>query len=131
MSSAKILIVDDELIMRESLAGWLQRDGHTIDTAPSGEEALEKLKGARFDIMLVDIKMEGMSGLDVLQHVKENDPDVAIVMITAYGSIPTAIEAMKNGAYDYMLKPFDPNELGVLIDKIIKHQDQELSLIHI
>ena len=124
MSSAKILIVDDELIMRESLAGWLQRDGYTVDAAPSGEEALEKLKEARFDIMLVDIKMEGISGLDVLQHVKENDPDVAIVMITAYGSIPTAIEAMKNGAYDYMLKPFDPNELGVLIEKIIRYQDQ-------
>jgi len=127
--SAKILIVDDELIMRESLAGWLQRDGHTVDTAPSGETALEKLKEARFDIMLVDIKMEGMSGLDVLQHVKENDPDVAIVMITAYGSIPTAIEAMKNGAYDYMLKPFDPNELGVLIEKIIKYQDQEREML--
>jgi DNA-binding NtrC family response regulator len=129
MSSVKILIVDDELIMRESLAGWLLRDGHTVDTAPSGEDALEKLKEARFDIMLVDIKMEGMSGLDVLQHVKENDPDVAIVMITAYGSIPTAIEAMKNGAYDYMLKPFDPNELGVLIDKIIKHQDQDREML--
>ena len=83
----------------------------------------------RFDIMLVDIKMEGISGLDVLQHVNENDPDVAIVMITAYGSIPTAIEAMKNGAYDYMLKPFDPNELGVLVDKIIKHQDQEREML--
>ncbi|MGD8649362.1 MAG: sigma-54 dependent transcriptional regulator [Desulfobacterales bacterium] len=129
MSGTKILIVDDELILRESLAGWLQRDGHTVDTASSGEEALEKLKEARFDIMLVDIKMEGISGLDVLQHVKENDPDVAIVMITAYGSIPTAIEAMKNGAYDYMLKPFDPNELGVLIDKIIKHQDQEREML--
>jgi DNA-binding NtrC family response regulator len=129
MSSAKILIVDDELIMRESLAGWLQRDGHTVETVPSGEAALDMLKEARFDIMLVDIKMEGISGLDVLQHVKENDPDVAIVMITAYGSIPTAIEAMKNGAYDYMLKPFDPNELGVLIDKIIKHQDQEREML--
>jgi DNA-binding NtrC family response regulator len=129
VGSAKILIVDDELIMRESLAGWLQRDGHTVDTVPSGEAALEKSKEARFDIMLVDIKMEGMSGLDVLQHVKENDPDVAIVMITAFGSIPTAIEAMKNGAYDYMLKPFDPNELGVLIDKIIKHQDQEREML--
>jgi DNA-binding NtrC family response regulator len=129
VSSTKILIVDDELILRESLAGWLQRDGHTVDTASSGEAALEKLKEARFDIMLVDIKMEGISGLDVLQHVKENDPDVAIVMITAYGSIPTAIEAMKNGAYDYMLKPFDPNELGVLIDKIIKHQDQEREML--
>ena len=111
VNSTKILIVDDELIMRESLAGWLERDGHSIQTASSGEEALEKLKESRFDILLVDIKMEGISGLDVLRAVKENDPDVAVVMITAYGSIPTAIEAMKKGAYDYMLKPFDPNEL--------------------
>ena len=129
MSGTKILIVDDELIMRESLAGWLKRDGHEVQTAPSGEDALAILKETRFDILLVDIKMEGISGLDVLQHVKESDPDVAIVMITAYGSIPTAIEAMKNGAYDYMLKPFDPNELGVLIDKIIKHQDQEREML--
>ena len=77
MSSAKILIVDDELIMRESLAGWLQRDGHSVQTAPSGEDALEKLKEMKFDIMLVDIKMEGISGLDVLCNVKENDPDIA------------------------------------------------------
>jgi DNA-binding NtrC family response regulator len=68
--------------------------------------------------------MEGMSGLDVLRSVKENDPDAEVVMITAYGSIPSAIEAMKDGAYDYMLKPFDPNELGVLIEKIIQHQEQ-------
>jgi DNA-binding NtrC family response regulator len=124
MGSTKILIVDDELIMRESLAGWLERDGHDIQTAASGEEALEKLKGARFDILLVDIKMEGISGLDVLKQVKDNDPEVAVVMITAYGSISTAIEAMKNGAYDYLLKPFDPNELGVLIEKIIQYQAQ-------
>jgi DNA-binding NtrC family response regulator len=129
MSIAKILIVDDELIMRESLAGWLKRDGHTVNTASSGEEALEKLKDSRFNIMLVDIKMEGISGLDVLQQVKESDPDVAVVMITAYGSIPTAIEAMKHGAHDYMLKPFDPNELGVLIEKIIKHQEQEREML--
>jgi len=129
MSSAKILIVDDELIMRESLAGWLQRDGHTVQTAPSGEEGLDKLKETHFDIMLVDIKMEGISGLEVLQQVKESDPDVAVVMITAYGSIPTAIEAMKNGAYDYMLKPFDPNELGVLIEKITKHQEQDREML--
>jgi len=124
MGGTKILIVDDELIMRESLAGWLERDGHTVQTAPSGEDALEQLKKSHFDILLVDIKMEGISGLEVLREVKESDPDVAVVMITAYGSIPTAIEAMKNGAYDYMLKPFDPNELGVLIEKIIRHQNQ-------
>ena len=124
MDNTKILIVDDELIMRESLAGWLERDGHEVSAASSGEEAMEVLKDSRFDILLVDIKMEGMSGLDVLKQVKESDPDVDVVMITAYGSIPTAIEAMKKGAYDYLLKPFDPEALGVLIEKIIEHQDQ-------
>ena len=114
MTSTKILIVDDELIMRESLAGWLERDGHQVKSASSGEEALELLEDTRYDIWLVDIKMEGISGLEVLRRVKESDPDVAVVMITAYGSIPTAIEAMKHGAHDYLLKPFDPNELGVL-----------------
>ena len=124
MLVTKILIVDDEPIMRESLAGWLERDGHFIDTAASGEDALKKLKDTRYDILLVDIKMEGISGLDVLKHVKESDPDIAVVMITAYGSIATAIEAMKNGAYDYLLKPFDPDELGIIIEKILKNQAQ-------
>jgi DNA-binding NtrC family response regulator len=123
VSKIKILIVDDELIMRESLAGWLERDGHAVQTAASGEEALEKVKETQFDIFLVDIKMEGISGLEVLRNVKESDPDADVVMITAYGSIPSAIEAMKDGAYDYMLKPFDPNELGVLIEKIIAPMD--------
>ncbi|MFO7560144.1 MAG: sigma-54 dependent transcriptional regulator [Desulfobacterales bacterium] len=124
MNGTKILIVDDEVIMRESLAGWLERDGHLVEKAGSGEEALEKIKTVRFDILLVDIKMGGISGLEVLKNIKESDPDVEVIMITAYGSIPTAIEAIKNGAYDYLLKPFDPNELGVLINKIIKHQAQ-------
>ncbi len=124
MQKTKILIVDDELIMRESLAGWLERDGHEVTKTASGEEALEILKDSRFDILLVDIKMEGMSGLDVLKQVKESDPEVSVVMITAYGSVSTAIEAMKNGAYDYLLKPFEPDELGVLIDKIIQFQTQ-------
>ena len=124
MQKTKILIVDDELIMRESLAGWLERDGHEVTKTASGEEALEILKESRFDILLVDIKMEGISGLDVLKQVKESDPEVSVVMITAYGSISTAIEAMKNGAYDYLLKPFEPDELGVLIEKIAAFQTQ-------
>jgi DNA-binding NtrC family response regulator len=124
MSETKILIVDDELIMRESLAGWLERDGHFVDKAGSGEEAIEKVKDIKYDIMLVDIKMEGISGLDVLKKIKEADPDTEIIMITAYGSISSAIEAMKNGAYDYLLKPFDPNELGLLIEKVIEYQSR-------
>ena len=131
MSNIKVLIVDDELIMRESLAGWLERDGHAVQTAASGEEAIEKFRQTHFDIFLVDIKMEGMSGLEVLRRVKESDPDAEVVMITAYGSIPSAIEAMKDGAYDYMLKPFDPNELGVLIEKIIQHQEQARENIYL
>ena len=123
MNTTRILIVDDELIMRESLAGWLERDGYYTEKAESGEKALEIVSRNRFDILLVDIKMEGMSGLDLLRHMKENDPDVAVIMITAYGSIPTAIEAIRNGAYDYLLKPFDPQELGLLIERIVEQQE--------
>ncbi|MBT4362916.1 MAG: sigma-54-dependent Fis family transcriptional regulator, partial [Desulfobacteraceae bacterium] len=122
MNSTKILIVDDELIIRESLAAWLERDGHYVEMAVSGEEALEKLKNVKFDIMLLDIKMEGMSGLELLGIVKKDDSDITIVMITAYGSITSAIEAIKKGAYDYLLKPFDPDDLGVLIEKIIDYK---------
>ncbi len=122
MGNTKILIVDDELIMRESLAGWLERDGHQVEKAASGEEALEMLKTVKFNILVVDMKMEGMSGLDVLRHVKESDPDVAVVIITAFDALATAIDAMKEGAYDYLRKPFDPNKLGVLIERIIQHQ---------
>jgi DNA-binding NtrC family response regulator len=124
MSAGKILIVDDELIVRESLGAWLERDGHVVDKAASGEEALSRCSSARYDILLVDIKMEGMSGLEVLRKVRESDPDPAVVMITAYGSVPSAIEAMKNGAQDYLLKPFEPDELGLLIEKILKQQAQ-------
>ncbi|MEK6193949.1 MAG: sigma-54 dependent transcriptional regulator [Deltaproteobacteria bacterium] len=125
MSQTSILIVDDELVLRESLAAWLERDGHQVETAASGEEGLARLMEKQVEIMLVDIKMGGMSGLEVLRRVKESDPDVAIVMITAFGSISTAIEAMKDGAQDYLLKPFDPNELGLLVEKIVSHQAQK------
>jgi DNA-binding NtrC family response regulator len=131
VNNARILIVDDELIMRESLAAWLERDGHAVQTAASGESALKKCRENRFDILLLDIKMEGMDGLDVLRRIKESDADVAVVMITAYGSIATAIDAMKDGAHDYLLKPFDPSELGVLIEKIIQQQQQARENIYL
>jgi DNA-binding NtrC family response regulator len=131
MDRGRVLVVDDELIMRKSLSRWIERDGYQVETAASGEEALKKLKDARFDILLVDIKMEGMSGIEVLKRIKETDPDTAVVMITAYGSIATAIEAMKNGARDYLLKPFDPNELGLVIDKIRDMQAQSLETLYL
>ncbi len=131
MDRGRILVVDDEVIMRTSLSRWIERDGYQVETAASGEEALEKLKETRFDILLVDIKMEGMNGIEVLKRVKETDPDAAVVMITAYGSIATAIEAMKSGAQDYLLKPFDPNELGLVIDKIRDMQAQSLETLYL
>ena len=122
MEQTRILVVDDELVIRESLAGWLRRDGYHVSSVPSGEEAIETLKINSFDIILLDIQMDGISGMDVLTHVKEHYPDIDVIMITAFGSIPSAVQAMKSHAFDYLLKPFDPDELGVLIQKLIDHR---------
>lgn len=122
MVQARILVVDDELVIRESLAGWLRRDGYHVSTVASGEDALEMLKRESVDILLLDIQLEGISGMEVLSHVKEEYPDIDVIMITAFGSIPSAVQAMKSHAFDYLLKPFDPDELGVLILKLMDHR---------
>lgn len=122
MEQTRILVVDDELVIRESLVGWLKRDGYHVQSVSSGEEALETLKVNSFDILLLDIQMDGISGMDVLNNVKENYSDIDVIMITAFGSIPSAVKAMKSHAFDYLLKPFDPDELGVLIQKLIDHR---------
>jgi DNA-binding NtrC family response regulator len=122
MEQARLLIVDDELVIRESLGGWLRRDGYHVSCVASGEEALDTLKVHGFDVILLDIQMDGISGMEVLTHVKEDYPDIDVIMITAFGSIPSAVTAMKSHAFDYLLKPFDPDELGVLIKKIMDHR---------
>jgi DNA-binding NtrC family response regulator len=122
MSQARILVVDDELVIRESLSGWLKRDGFFVDTVPGGEDAIALLKKQGFDIILLDIQLDGISGMEVLAHVKEHYPDIDVIMITAYGSIPSAVQAMKSHAHDYLLKPFDPDELGVMIQKLLAHR---------
>ncbi len=122
MEQVRILVVDDELVIRESLAGWLKRDGYHVSTVPSGEDAVETLKTNSFDILLLDIQMDGMTGMEVLAHVKEEYPDIDVIMITAFGSVPSAVKAMKSHAFDYVLKPFDPDELGVLIKRLIDHR---------
>ena len=122
MEQTRILVVDDELVIRESLTGWLQRDGYHVENVPSGEKAIDLLKTKSFDLLLLDIQMDGISGMDVLKHVKEFYPDIDAIMITAYGSIPSAVQAMKYHAFDYLLKPFDPEELGVLIQKLVNHR---------
>ena len=118
----KIIVVDDELSIRESLRGWLQQDGYQVETAAGGPEALAKNAANRFDIMLIDVKMPEMDGLTLLQKIKEIDSDIAIVMMTAHGAIRDAIEAIKLGAYDYLLKPFELEELSFTIEKLVTMQ---------
>jgi heterodisulfide reductase subunit A len=118
--SFRILVVDDELIVRDSLKEWLQDEGFHVDMAGSGEEALSKLAGQTYQLMLLDIKMPGMDGVEVLKRAKEIRPDLQVVMMTAYATVETAVEAMKLGARDYLLKPFDPEALVVMVAQIFQ-----------
>jgi DNA-binding NtrC family response regulator len=121
----RILVVDDEEIVRESLSSWLHEDGYRVDTAPDGPTALEKVKRERWGILLVDLKMPGMDGLQVLEAVKQIRPETAVVIMTAYATVDTAVTAMKLGAYDYLVKPFDPEELSLMVEKIVRQQALE------
>ena len=118
----RIMIVDDEQIVRESLFHWFKKGGHWVDNAASGFEALEKLETLGVDLMFVDIKMPGMDGIALLEKVKTEYPDTAVIIITAYGSIDSAISAMKKGATDYLLKPFKPEQLSLVLEKITQQQ---------
>ncbi|MBU1056190.1 MAG: FAD-dependent oxidoreductase [Proteobacteria bacterium] len=118
--SFRILVVDDELIMRDSLKEWLIDDGFLVDMAASGAEALDKLKAQAYDLMLLDIMMPGMDGVEVLQKAKELFDDLKVIMMTAYATVETAVEAMKIGALDYLVKPFDPDVLIPMIAKIFQ-----------
>jgi DNA-binding NtrC family response regulator len=127
----KILIVDDEKIVRESLFHWFEQEGYYVDTAESGEEALKKFDKGKFDLLLVDMKMPGISGLELLKKVKEEDPDSVVVLITAYASVPTAITALKDGAYDYVTKPVDPDELAHLVKKALEQRALKIENIQL
>jgi two-component system, NtrC family, response regulator AtoC len=118
----RILIVDDEEIVRESLSGWLERDGYTVCTAPDGPTAVSRLQAERWSILLVDMKMPGMDGLQVLEQARQLQPEASAVIMTAYATVDTAVSAMKLGAYDYLVKPFDPEELSLMIQKIVAQQ---------
>src|SRR5271157_3304600 len=118
----RILIVDDELVVRDSLGKWFTSEGYAARPVGGAREALEAIQHAEFDIALLDIKMPGMDGMELQARLKEADPDLTVIVMTGYASVDTAVQALKHGAYDYITKPVDPDELSHLVEKALEHR---------
>jgi len=114
-SSLHILVVDDESIVRTSLKNWFEEDGHSVEGAADAKEALKRFKEQHWDLALIDIKMPGMGGLELQRRILQASPDTTVIIMTAYASVETAVQALKEGALDYVTKPFDPERLSHLI----------------
>ena len=117
-----IMVVDDEIIVRESLYHRFKKYGHAVHTAASGGEALAKLEKRPFDLMFVDMKMPEMDGIELLEQVKFEYPETTVVIITAFGSVESAVKAMRIGAADYLMKPFDTDQLNLVMEKILQQR---------
>src|ERR1035438_9119615 len=125
MTQGKLLIVDDELSVRDSLAKWFTEEGYEVATAENANEALTRVAEQTFDLALVDIKMRGTDGIELQRRLHEIHTDMLVIIMTGYASVETAIAALKNGAYDYVNKPLDPDEIGHLIAKAMSHRRTE------
>ncbi|MBC24552.1 MAG: hypothetical protein CMJ32_11660 [Phycisphaerae bacterium] len=118
---SKILVVDDKEMMRDSVATILSRRGHTVWSAAHGDAALERMSKGMPDLVVTDLQMPRMNGLELLGEIKDLDDQVPVIVMTAFGTIETAVEAMKIGAFDYVTKPFSGDELVIAIDRAIEH----------
>jgi len=119
---AAVLIVDDEFSVRDSLSNWFNKDGYRVGTAENATEALRRLQEAEWDVVLLDIKMPGMDGLELQRRIKQLETGAAVIMITAYASVQTAVQALKEGAFDYITKPIDPDELSHLVRRAVEQK---------
>jgi len=123
MKNYNLLIVDDEQGQREILSGYLKKKGYTVYTASSGTEGIQSVKNYPIDIIISDFKMPDKTGIEVLEAVKSINPEISFVMVTAFGTIENAVKAMRLGAYDYLAKPIDLDELDILLERIIEHKN--------
>ena len=111
MDKQRILVIDDEAIVRVSCDRVLGPEGYHVELTSRGDEALRRLDAERFDLVLTDLKMPDMDGLEVLKKIKEKWPHIPVIIITGYGTISTAVQAIKLGAYEYIEKPFNPEDI--------------------
>jgi DNA-binding NtrC family response regulator len=123
--AARILVVDDEFSVRDSLLNWFRKDGHDVRAVGNATEALRALQDGPFDVALLDIRMPGMDGMELQEHIHRIDPHVAVIMITAFASVETAVRALKQGAFDYVTKPIDPDELSHLVRRALEQRRLE------
>jgi DNA-binding response OmpR family regulator len=119
----RVLIVEDDVVMRAALRSILRKDGYEVDAAESGEEALVLLRDADYDLLITDLRLPGISGLDVLRTVKETGANIGMIMITAYASADSAVMAMKAGADDYLPKPFELPEIRLAVRKVLEKRN--------
>ncbi|RIH65499.1 sigma-54-dependent Fis family transcriptional regulator [Mariniphaga sediminis] len=124
-NNVSLLIVDDEESVRDSLYNWFMEDGFRVRCAENAKEALEMLEAGSFDIILADIKMPGMDGLEMHRRIKVLNPEAIVIVMTAFASVETAVQALKDGAYDYITKPFDPDDLSHLIRNAAKQVEMK------
>jgi two-component system response regulator HydG len=120
-----MLIVDDELSVRDSLGKWFHEEGYDVGTSENASDALTRLAEQRYDVALVDIKMRGTDGIELQRRMHEVDPNMIVIMMTGYASVETAVTALKNGAYDYVTKPLDPDEIAHLVKNALAHKHAE------
>jgi two-component system response regulator PilR (NtrC family) len=125
----RLLIVDDEQGMRDFLSIMLKKEGYSVALADSAEKASEFVERGDFDLIISDIAMPGQSGLEVLRQAKEANPDTPVIMITAYASTESAVEALKLGAYDYIIKPFDVDELKIVAKTVFSRESSRRSAV--
>ena len=123
---ARILIVEDEINLARTLAKILGRRGHAVSSAPDGVEALRQLDADHFDLVVTDLKMPGMDGMELLKNVHERGYDLPAIVLTGYGTVQSAVEAMKLGAIDYLIKPCNPEELLLIVERQLEHRQLRL-----
>ena len=128
---AKILVIDDEQIVHESCNRILTEEGYEVKSAFTGQEGFKKIEEEQFDLVITDLKMPGISGMEALKKIKQDNPNIGIVMVTGYSTAETAVEAMKLGAFDYLPKPFTPDELISVINKAVEKKKVLLETRHL